>query len=145
MKTILLLISLLISILISSCNKDIHLYTEYKYSYETGELVYVLPDTTSKITIYNYDSTRIIATGKLKNGQKTSLWKEYYEDGQISTSFRYKNGKYQGRCKTWYRNGQLKGIWIMKNGVLDKAKSCFDPEGNKISVEELIELYWDYN
>ena len=42
------------------------------------------------------------------SGKQESLWKFYFEDGQLDQEINYKDGIFNGVCKWYYVNGQLK-------------------------------------
>ena len=72
---------------------------------------------------------------------RNGLWKDYHENGQLSSYVRYKNGKKNGVYKKFYINGQLEKEIIYKDGEVlehsfgNKFEECWDMDGNKIDCK----------
>lgn len=134
---------------IFGCNTQKY-YTEFLHGYEKDVLGNTLSDSAisnQKVKIYDTkDSSVVRITGKYVKGMKYGKWKEYFENGKIKTIIHYKNGVTNGKAKIWYSSGKMRGVWVMRNGLSTKTLRCYDPNGNKISIQEYMDNnYFDEN
>tara|TARA_Y100000294_G_scaffold150067_1_gene147210 strand:- start:545 stop:1414 length:870 start_codon:yes stop_codon:yes gene_type:complete len=89
--------------------------------------------------------------GVLKNGKKTGLWKEFYENGNKWRVEEYKDGKLHGKRIGYFENGNVRGEGSYKNGEQLNGKFIIYWEnGNKREVgnflnKELDGLFYQYH
>lgn len=73
-----------------------------------------------------------------KNGLKHGLWKEYDENGQLSTKGFYQNGKANGLMK-WYFEGKLVALGNMKDDKRDGVWRICDVHNTSNCIEARFE------
>jgi antitoxin component YwqK of YwqJK toxin-antitoxin module len=99
------------------------------FIYRVGEII--------TIDVYNININMVCGSGihYFKNEESALLWnmnpkkcnyngifKQWYENGQISCSINFVNGKRHGKSLTWYRNGNL---YIQSEFNKDKLYGIF--------------------
>jgi antitoxin component YwqK of YwqJK toxin-antitoxin module len=90
------------------------------------------------ITHYYDDSNQIVCKYTLKNGRRTGLYEEYYEDGSPSVKCYYENGILNGFAQLWYspkyaKNGsnQIEFQCNFVNGIKDGLYESWYKNGEK--------------
>ncbi|MFR4519973.1 MAG: toxin-antitoxin system YwqK family antitoxin [Fusobacterium sp.] len=81
-------------------------------------------------TLKSYDSTK---DGKLflwqimeyKNGVEQGPGVNFYENGNIKSSFNFVNGELNGKCTDFYENGNIKTISNFENSKLNGASKTY--------------------
>ncbi len=93
----------------------------YKDNYEHGKAFEYSPDgRLITITTYSYGNpVEMQAVNRYdKNGKRTGLWLELYDNGQVKWEATYKNGLIDGYYKEYSRFGSLRKLERYKNGKL---------------------------
>lgn len=156
MRTIIVTLSIIISILIVSSCSDFRYVTEKR-----NTKIIIDTNYSNSIEKYNYkkaDSVGFLRETYNKNGgllsqelmDDTTKWnfigeaKYYYDTGEIRIIKHYdKKGYLDGELLGYYKNGQLKRKELYKKGQLVESQ-CFDSLGNKrLYTPFYIDL--DYN
>ena len=83
------------------------------YNKESGEMYF--KDKSEEWKNY-HDNGQLSSEGKYINGKLLGEWKFYYENGQLKQEGKYVNGKYEGEWKSYHDNGQLKTQGKYVNG-----------------------------
>lgn len=77
-----------------------------------------------------HDNGKLKLLGKLVNGEREGIWKEYYENGNMKSKEKYKSGIIQSKeewyedmakkCEMFYKNGNFHGVQkeFYKNGAV---------------------------
>ena len=52
-----------------------------------------------------------------KNGEKTGLWEEFYENGLLKIRGNYKNNQSDGLWEYWDKEGKQIGAWEFVDGI----------------------------
>lgn len=58
----------------------------------------------------------VIEEGELRHGFRSGTWREYYENGQLSSAGTYDNGEPCGVHRSWFENGVVKFEWTYAAG-----------------------------
>ncbi len=86
------------------------------------------------ITHYYDDSNQIVCRYTLKNGRRTGLYEEYYEDGSPSVKCYYENGILNGFAQLWYSpkyHNQIEFQCNFVNGIKDGLYESWYKNGEK--------------
>lgn len=78
----------------------------------------------------------LLSEGNLdKNGLKTGLWKEYYDNGKISAIELFMYGKLHGYYKSFHENGNVWSTGNFNHGRKEGEFEIFNPQGKLILVQ----------
>ena len=80
-----------------------------------------------------------IWNGKIKDGRRIGLWKEYHENGQIKSKGKYISGKKEGYWENYHENGQIKSKVNFKNDYEDGVFNSFFSNGVAEDIGNYVE------
>lgn len=81
---------------------------------------------------YSKEGVLLIEGHLDKNGQKTGLWREYYNSGKLAAISLYMYGKLHGYYKSFHENGNVWAVGNYNHGNKDGEFEIFNPQGKLI-------------
>ena len=67
------------------------------------------------------------------------MWREFWDNGNISSETNYKNGKLNGLYASFYKNGNIKTSGEFKGGIQNGMCTWYFSDGTKKAEGSLIE------
>ena len=131
-----------------------------------SEMTFVMGDL-DRAVFYHKNGKKFLE-GSYSDGMKSSLWRQYYEEGQLEAEIMFDDDLYYGRVERFHKNGKTKelGYWSglgdysnrtskhewwhengMKkseryyNGYIADSVICWNENGIEIECDEVIFLY----
>ena len=69
-----------------------------------------------------------------EKGERTGIWKYWYQNGNLWSVCEYKNGKRDGKTTVYYKNGNIRYEGSFSNNQPSGAWTFKDEEGNIIKT-----------
>ena len=81
-----------------------------------SEMTFVLGDL-DRAVFYHKNGKKFLEGG-YSDGMKQSLWRQYYEEGQLEAELMFKDDLFRGRIERFHKNGKTKelGYWSLQRG-----------------------------
>ena len=83
-----------------------------------------------------YESGKTKMEGAIENGQRTGLWKVYFEDGTLWSEGEYVDGKRNGTAKNYYPNGKLRYEGMFKQDQKIGRWKFYNEQGQLIEEKD---------
>ena len=131
-------LSILLIIILSSCNNGVHQRKEYYSTGQLKETVNVDANNLKQDTLILYYKDGIINHKEVyRNDTLNGPFITYYKDGTLWVTTQYKNGVKHGLTQTFYKNQKLKTSGTYINGLTQDTFVAYY-QNQKIQTKEVF-------
>ena len=94
---------------------------------------------------YSLESGKLSTSGMMVDGEKSGIWKSFYEDGNVNTKYNYLAGKREGAYQLFNKKGEKTEEGTYRDGEIEEQNILIKPESQdeEFKVVEEMPLWKD--